>query len=488
MQIEYIILWVAVLILVSVISSKLSDRFAIPALLLFLSIGMLAGSEGIGGIYFNNPHLAKSLGIIALIFIIFSGGLDTNWSDIRPILLPGVMLSTLGVLITALVVGFFAVYILKFSFIEGLLLGSIVSSTDAAAVFSILKSKKISLKSPLKPLLELESGSNDPMAVFLTISFISFIKINEMNFISIIPRFVLDMGIGALVGYFMSRFIVFLIDRLSLEYEGLYPVMMISLVLLTYSIAAFLKGNGFLAVYLAGLLIARAEFSNKKSIAKFHDGIAWLMQIAMFLTLGLLVFPSKIVSVVGGGLLLAFILMIVARPLSVFISLLPFNITTRKKIMVSWVGLRGAAPIILATFPLLAGVRQADTIFNIVFFVVITSVLIQGTSIPFVSRALKLDLPLVRRKKHPIEFEKTKSIDAELTDLIVPYESGAVGKRIIDLKVPEKCLIMLISRGDKYVIPSGSTVIEAGDVLLVLANSVDLAVLQKTLAHLEKES
>jgi len=367
MQIEYIILWVAVLILVSVISSKLSDRFAIPALLLFLSIGMLAGSEGIGGIYFNNPHLAKSLGIIALIFIIFSGGLDTNWSDIRPILLPGVMLSTLGVLITALVVGFFAVYILKFSFIEGLLLGSIVSSTDAAAVFSILKSKKISLKSPLKPLLELESGSNDPMAVFLTISFISFIKINEMNFISIIPRFVLDMGIGALVGYFMSRFIVFLIDRLSLEYEGLYPVMMISLVLLTYSIAAFLKGNGFLAVYLAGLLIARAEFSNKKSIAKFHDGIAWLMQIAMFLTLGLLVFPSKIVSVVGGGLLLAFILMIVARPLSVFISLLPFNITTRKKIMVSWVGLRGAAPIILATFPLLAGVRQADTIFNIVF-------------------------------------------------------------------------------------------------------------------------
>ncbi len=487
MQIEYAILWVAVLILVSVISSKLSDRFAIPALLLFLAIGMLAGSEGIGGIYFNNPQLAKSIGILALIFIIFSGGLDTSWKDIRPILAPGVVLSTLGVLSTALIVGLFAVYILKFSFIEGLLLGAIVSSTDAAAVFSILKSKKISLKSPLKPLLEFESGSNDPMAVFLTVSLIGLISAKDTGFYTIIPNFVMDMGMGALVGYLMSKFIVFLIDRLGLEYEGLYPVMMISLVLLTYSLAAFFKGNGFLSVYIAGLFVARAEFSNKKIIMRFHDGLAWLMQIAMFLALGLLVFLSRILPVVGPGFLLAFILMVVARPVSVLLCLLPFKINLRKKIMVSWVGLRGAAPIILATFPLLAGISQADAIFNIVFFVVITSVLIQGTSIPFVSKALKLDSPLIGRKKHPIEFEKTKSIDAELTDLIVPYDSSAAGRKISDLNIPEKCLIMLISRGDKYVIPSGATLIEAGDILLVLANGSDLSFLQNTLAQLKKE-
>ena len=487
MPIENILLWVAVLIFVSVVSSKLSDKFGIPILLLFLTIGMLAGSEGIGGIYFDDAKLAKSIGVVALIFIIFSGGLDTNWKDTKSVILPGAILSTAGVLMTAIITGFFAVHILKFSLLEGMLLGSIVSSTDAAAVFSVLRSKRISLKQPLKPLLEFESGSNDPMAIFLTVGFISILTTKNMGIAALIPRFMLDMSVGALIGYLMAKFIVFFISRLKLGYEGLYPVIMISLVLLTYVIAVFLKGNGILAVYLAGLMLGKAEFPNKKMIMRFHDGLAWLAQIVMFVTLGLLVFPSHIVPLIGAGFFLTFLLMVVARPVSVLLCLLPFNMNMRKKVMVAWVGLRGSVPIILATFPFMAGIPQADTIFNIVFFVVIASVFIQGTSIPVLSKILKLDVPLARKMNYPIEFEKTAAFDAEMIDVIVPFDSEVVGKRISDLDIPEKCLILLICREGKFVIPSGSMVIESGDVLQVLANTADFLVFQQTLARLKKE-
>ncbi len=484
--IEVILLWVAVLTLISVLASKFSDRFAIPALLLFLAIGMLAGPEGFGVIYFHNLWLAKSIGIIALIFIIFSGGIDTSWKDVRPVIVPGIILSTAGVLITAMVVGFFAVYILKFSFLEGLLLGSIVSSTDAAAVFNILRSRRISLKNPLKPLLEFESGSNDPMAVFLTIGLISVLTTKNSSVVALIPRFILDMGGGALVGYMMAKFVIFIINRLKSDSEGLYPVLTISLVLLTYSVAAILECNGFLAVYIVGLLMGKNEFLNKRSIVRFYDGLAWLMQIAMFLTLGLLVSPSKILPVMNVSLLLVLVLMVLARPIAVLLCLLPFRFATAKKIMISWVGLRGALPIILATFPLLAGIPQAETIFNVVFFVVLASVLIQGTSIPIVSKMLNVSAPFANKRRYPIEFEKAEGIDAELTDVIVPYNSWAVGKRIVDLNTPEKCLIMLISRAEKFIIPAGPTMLEGGDVLLVLANKEDLAALQRTLAPLNK--
>ena len=285
---ETILLWAAVLMFASVISSKISDKFAVPVLVLFLAVGMLAGTEGIGHIYFDNVRLAKNIGTLALIFIIFSGGLDTNWKDTKPIIIPGIALSTFGVLITAMITGLFAVYILKFSLLEGLLIGSIVSSTDASAVFAILRSKKISLKKPLKPLLEFESGSNDPMAIFLTTGFLSALTLKDSGIALMIPRFFLNMGMGALVGYCMVKAIVFVIKRLKLDYEGLYPVVTISLILLTYSIAVLSKGNGILAVYLAGLGLGQAEFFNKKAIMKFHDGLAWLSQIAMFVTLGLL--------------------------------------------------------------------------------------------------------------------------------------------------------------------------------------------------------
>lgn len=485
MAFETVLLWVAVLLFVSVISSKISDKFSVPVLLLFLAIGMLAGSEGIGRIYFDNAQIAKSLGIVALIFIIFSGGLDTNWKDSKSIVLPGVLLSTIGVLVTAIITGFFAVYILKFSFFEGMLLGSIVSSTDAAAVFAVLRSRRISLKKPLKPLLELESASNDPMAIFLTLGFISLLTIKGAGLVSLVPRFVLDMGMGALIGFLMARAIVFIVKRLRLDYEGLYPVITISLVLFTYVISVFLKGNGILAVYLAGLGLGQAEFPNKKFILKFHDGLAWISQIAMFVTLGLLVFPSHLVPLIGAGLLITLLLMVVARPVSVFLCLFPFKLAFPKKLMIAWVGLRGSVPIILATFPFTAGLPQADVYFNVVFFVVVASVFIQGTSIPIVSKMLKLDAPLVDKKSYPIEFEKVEGIDADLNDLIVPYNSEAIGKTIRELNVPEKCLIMLISRNDKFLIPAGSTVIQGGDVLLVLANAEDYSILNRTIAQIK---
>ncbi|MDD5130160.1 MAG: potassium/proton antiporter [Candidatus Omnitrophica bacterium] len=487
MAFEIILLWFAVLMFVSVLASKLSGRFAVPVLLVFLAIGILAGSEGIGRIYFDNAPLARSIGIIALIFIIFSGGLDTNWGDTKSVIWPGIILSTLGVLFTAIIMGFFAVLVLKFTVFEGMLLGSIVSSTDAAAVFAILRSKRINLKKPLEPLLEFESGSNDPMAVFLTLGFISILTVKNMPVLSLVPRFVLDMGIGALAGYIMSRLIVFFIRRLKLDYEGLYPVITISLVLFTYTVAVLLKGNGILAVYIAGLGLGKADFQHKRSIMKFHDGLAWICQIIMFVTLGLLVFPSHLAPLMGAGLLLTLLLMIVARPISVFLCLLPFGISLRKKTMISWVGLRGAVPIILATFPYMAGIAQADVYFNIVFFVVIASVFIQGTSIPAVSKLLKLDLPMGNKKNYPIEFEKTAAIDAEMTDLIVPYNSVADGKMIRNLDVPERCLIVLISRNDIFIIPSGNSVIGGGDVLLVLANKPDLSILRQRITRLKEE-
>ena len=485
MVIENLLFWIAILALISVISTKLSDKFAVPVLLIFLAIGMLAGSEGLGRVYFNDPWMAKTIGVIALAFIIFSGGIDTKWKEIQPVVFPGILLSTLGVFLTAIIVGGFAVFILKYSFIEGLLLGSIVSSTDAAAVFSILRSKRISLKSPLKPLLELESGSNDPMAVFLTLTFINLLTLKDYNIYLLIPRFILDMAGGALIGYFMARFIVLIINKLKLEFDGLYPVLTVSFVLLTYSFASILKCNGFMAVYIMGLIMGKHFFINKAMIMRFHDGLAWLMQITMFLVLGLLVFPSRILPITLIGLLLVAVLMFIARPISVFISLLPFKMSARKKTMVAWVGLRGAAPIILATFPLLAGIGQAESIFNIVFFVVVASVLIQGVSIPLFSKILKVDAPFPKKQRYPIEFERREGIDAELHDVIVPYDSDAVGKRIADLGVPEKCLIMLISRNDKFIIPAGPTVIDGGDVLLVLANEQDLVVLNRILLPLK---
>lgn len=468
--IEQLLVGIAVFLCLGIIASKLAAQFGIPALLLFLAIGMLAGSDGPGGIHFDYPWQAQAVGVVALTLILYSGGLDTRRTDIRPVLYQGLALSTLGVTITALLVGWFASTFLGFSLLEGILLGAIISSTDAAAVMALLRGKGVNLRGRLKPLLELESGSNDPMAVFLTLGLIQLILKPETSALSLIPLFVLQMGIGALAGYLMGKLTVQIINRLRLEYDGLYPVVTLALALLTYGATASLGGNGFLAVYVAGVITGNSDFIHKRSLARFHDGLAWLMQIAMFLTLGLQVYPSRLPPIAGIGLLVAAFLILVARPLSVFVALLLARLGWREKVFVSWVGLRGAAPIVLATFPLLDGLEKADTIFHLVFFITLTSVLLQGTLIVPAARWLKVYRAEPYKPRSPLAFVMDDSkISNDLQEMLVPENSPVIGKQILDLNLPGGVLIVLIGRSGEMIVPNGGTVVQAGDTLLLLA-------------------
>ncbi len=478
---DYLLLGAAILLLLSIISSKASGRLGVPALLLFLVIGMLAGSEGLGGVEFSDAYMAQSLGVVALIFILFSGGLDTNWVRVRPVLPHGLVLATVGVLLTALIVGAFATVVLGFGRRESLLFGAIVSSTDAAAVFAIMRSRGVSLKGSLEPLIELESGSNDPMAIFLTTAMVGLLTSSTASVLELIPMFFVQMIAGAAAGYMLGRGIVYVINKLRLEYDGLYPVLSIALVLLVYGLTTLIGGNGFLAVYLAGLVMGNTDVIHRRSLMRFHDGLAWLMQIVMFLTLGLLVFPSRVFSVAGIGLLFSAFLILIARPVSVYLSLLPFRLNLRKITMVGWVGLRGAVPIILATFPLLAGVPQAETIFNLVFFIVLTSVLIQGSTIPLVARWLRVAAPLRLRRRSPLEFESTNGIRGELVEIELAAGSPAAGRRIVELGLPKGALLVLIGRGEGFFVPSGGTALESGDTLYLLTDKETLGQVKRLL-------
>lgn len=479
LAIEPILVVVSLLLLAGVLASKASSRSGVPSLILFLAIGMLAGSEGPGGIPFDDFVAAQALGVVALALILFFGGLETDWRSTSGVLWRGVSLSTLGVLITALTVGWFASVVLDVSFLEGLLLGAIVSSTDAAAVFSVLRSRGASLKGRLKPLLEFESGSNDPMAVFLTVGVIRLLQDPAASVWSLAGGFVVQMALGAGIGYVAGRFSLFLLNRIRLETEGLYPVLTLSLALLTYGSAALLGGNGFLAVYLAGIVLGNQDFIHKRSLLRFHDAVAWLMQIFMFLSLGLLVFPSHLVPVAGSALLISFFLMFVARPVGVFLSLAAANVRRRQQLMISWVGLRGAVPIILGTFPLLYGIERAETIFNIVFFIVLTSVLLQGTTLATVAGWLGVRAPLLAKRRHPFEIVLSEKTESEFVELTVSAKSPAVGKQIVDLHLPKAVLIVLLTRGETYLTPRGATILHEGDDLLVLADRQSLPILRE---------
>lgn len=472
---EHILLGVAILLLLSVLASKASAKLGVPALLLFLVLGMLAGSDGPGGIYFDNAAWAQSLGVVALALILFSGGLDTEWSGVRYVVWPGLALSTIGVLVTALLVGVFAKILLGFSLLEGLLLGAIVSCTDAAAVFSVLRATGIGLKGRARPLLELESGSNDPMAVFLTTGIIGIMTGAEGGPLSLVPVFIQQMAVGAAVGYGIGKLTIVLLNRLRLEVEGLYPVLTLSLALLTYGGTASLGGNGFLAVYIAGLVMGRGAFIHKRSVMRFHDGLAWLMQIAMFLTLGLLVFPSHLLPIAGLGLLVSLFVILVARPVSVFIALAFSRFKLNEKLLVSWVGLRGAVPIVLATFPLLARLPRSEMLFDLVFFIVLTSILLQGTSIPLFARWLKLDAPPPEKQLYPLELGPATGLQSDLISLDVPSHSPVAGRQIVELGFPRGALIVLVGRGDSFIVAKGGTVVQPYDRLLVLADKEALA-------------
>ncbi|MDD2758885.1 MAG: potassium/proton antiporter [Methylomonas sp.] len=399
--VELVSLAAAIVLLISIFSNKLANKVGIPSLLFFLLTGWLIGE--FGGFELRDPGVAKFIGDFALIFILFAGGLDSHWSNIRPVLWQGLCLSTLGVFITMLLLGSFAWFVLgsfsSFSigvhgitFAEGLLLAAIVSSTDAAAVFSVLRSSQIALTGRLQPLLELESSSNDPMAVLLTTTLLGYIGGGHASFLEGGTYLILQLAIGVGIGFGAGRFMVWLLNHLGLSSAGLYAIASIALVLLSYSAATLSKGNGFLAVYVAGIVAGNREIVHQHYINAFHDSFAWLMQIIMFLTLGMLSVPyrAELSSLTSVAVVISLFLMFVARPLSVFISLCWVKIGFKEKLLVSWVGLRGSVPIVLATFPLAVGLHEAGEIFVLVSFIVVMSVLIQGFSLAPLARRLGL--------------------------------------------------------------------------------------------------
>lgn len=451
------------ILVVSVLASRISSSWGVPALLIFLGIGMFAGSEGPIGVPFENYNLSFAVGSVCLAIIMFDGGLRTSWKSVRPILPVGISLSVLGTVITGIATGIFAHYVLNLSWLEGLLLGAIVSSTDAAAVFSILRSKGLGLKGKLKQTLEFEAGSNDPIAVFLTVAILSLMGSDQKDWSSVVVLLVQQASLGLIFGFYGARFIRFLMNRSGIEFEGLYGVLAVGLALALFSATAYLGGSGFLALYVAGLMLGRREFLHKISVIRFLDGIAWISQILIFLVLGLLVFPSNLLKVWKEGLLIAFFMMLVARPLSVFVASYGKSFNKQERLFVSWIGLRGAAPIILATLPWSRGVANAEFLFNLVFFVVLISVAFQGMSIPWVANKLNVTAPLPDNDAEEPDFNKplpTGSVHIEAT---LATDAPAVQKRIVDLGLPADVFLTSIDRGGRYLIPQGNTVLEAGD-------------------------
>ncbi|MEM0518332.1 MULTISPECIES: potassium/proton antiporter [Aequorivita] len=470
LTIENILLVGSILLFISIIAGKTSYKFGVPTLVLFLGIGMLAGEDGIG-ISFNDPQIAQLIGIISLNFILFSGGLDTDWKAVKPIMKEGFALSTLGVFLTAIGLGTFVYYVTDFTIYESLLLGSIVSSTDAAAVFSILRSKNLALRANLRPTLEMESGSNDPMAYVLTIAFLGLVVNQDKGLAAMIPLFFQQMIIGTVAGFGFGKISKIVINRIKLDFEGLYPVLVIALMFITFSVTDFVGGNGFLAIYICAVFLGNQYLIHKKTILRMYDGLAWLMQIVLFLTLGLLVFPSQIVPVIGIGLIISLFLIFVARPAAVFISLIPFKMKLRRRFYISWVGLRGAVPIVFATYPLLAGIDKANMMFNIVFFISLTSILIQGTTLSVVAKWLNVSIPSEEKIRTPSERFLEEHPKTEMREIGISNGNKVVGKQIVDIEFPKTAIIAMIKRNEKYITPNGSTVINADDVLIVLSEN-----------------
>lgn len=466
----------SILLFVSIMVGKTGYRFGVPALLLFLVVGMLFGSDGLG-LQFHNAGEAQFIGMVALSVILFTGGMDTKFNDIRPVLAPGIVLSTAGVLLTAVLTGLFIWWLsrmswtnIHFTLLPSLLLAATMSSTDSASVFAILRSQKMNLKHNLRPMLELESGSNDPMAYMLTIVLIQFIQTSEMGAASILGSFAVQFAIGGAAGYLLGRLATLAINRLDIDNHALYPILLLSFVFFIFSLTDMLRGNGYLAVYIAGMMVGNSKIIYRKEIYTFMDGLTWLFQIIMFLCLGLLVNPHEMLDVAAVALLIGLFMIVLGRPLSVFLCLLLFGkrINTKSRLFVSWVGLRGAVPIIFATYPVVAGVPGASQLFNIVFFITILSLVVQGTTVSRMARALGLSLPMPK-SGNDFGVELPEEIDSDLRDMTVTPEVLRRGDTLKEMNLPKGTLVMIVKRGNEYLIPNGTLSLQVGDKLLLIS-------------------
>jgi cell volume regulation protein A len=466
--VDGLILIGGVLVLFAIASSKFSARIGVPVLVLFLAVGMLAGSEGIGGIHFENYVLAHGIGTLALAVILFDGGLRTPLSSFRVAIGPSLALSTLGVVITAVSTGAAASWVLGIPLLQGVLLGSIVGSTDAAAVFSLLRGRGLHLRERVAATLEIESGSNDPMAVFLTVGILEVLLGRMEPGWGLLGFFLLQAGVGLVAGLLVGRLAVTVNNRIHLDAAGLYPILTAASGLLAYGLAASLGGSGFLSVYLAGIVLGNSRIVFQRGILHFTDGMAWLGQIVMFVVLGLLSFPSQLLEVAGPALLVAGVLILVARPLAVAMLLLPFRFEAREIVFLSWVGLKGAVPIVLATYPLLLGLPSGLLLFNVVFFVVLVSALTQGWSLPAVASRLGLEVPAPPEPPVSLEITSLKHVDGDIVEFTVGPESRAAGHLVRELALPDGVVVALIAREQELIPPRGTTRILSGDHVFVV--------------------
>lgn len=464
---------VGILLAISVLFGRAVERVRMPVVLVFLGIGMLAGSEGLGGIGFENYALAYRLGTVALALILFDGGLNTPKAAFREALGPAATLATAGVVLTA---GIMAAggRLLGMPWPVALVLGAVASSTDAAAVFSVLRGGGIQLRRRLGVTLELESGLNDPMAVILTTVLVSnLVAPGTLSWWRVPLDVLRELSLGAVAGLAIGYAGRALLSRMQLAAGGLYPALTLALAALAFGLPTLIGGSGFLAVYIAAVIIGNGHLPYRSGLLRVHDAIAWLAQIAMFLMLGLLVFPSRLVEVALPGLALSAILVAFARPIAAAICLLPWRMSPRETAYVGWVGLRGAVPIVLATFPVLAGAPGADRLFALVFFIVVVSTLVQGGSIPWLTRYLGLFESAPPPPPAAIEIASLQPLDGQVQSFFIAAESAAAGAKIGDLPFPETMSVMLVVRGQALIPPRGATVIEPGDHVFILAQKPD---------------
>lgn len=481
--VDTLILVAGLLVLLGIVSSKVSTRLGMPVLVLFLLVGMAAGSEGIGRLEFEDYRLAHAIGTVALVMILFDGGLGTSMVSIRSSWKPSMLLATLGVLVTAAITGLAAHWILGISLLEGMLLGSIVGSTDASAVFLVLRTGGVGLPKKISSVLEVESASNDPAAIFLTLGCIELL-LGKVSFgPGLLKLFALQMAVGAVIGYAGGRGTVWIANRIELGATGLYPVLVSACCLLTYGLTVQLGGSGFLAVYLAGVVVGNRRLAFQQGIRRFHDAIAWLAQILMFVTLGLLCFPSRLWEAGGKAILIAAVLMLVARPVAVLISASPFRFHWKELTFISWVGLKGAVPITLATFPLMFATPevslQAPLLFDVVFFIVVVSAVLQGSTLASAARWLGLERPRDPDPPVTLEISSLRNVDGEILDYMIREDSRAAGRLVKDLALPGGVVIAMITRGDKVIAPQGFTRIHVGDHVMLVQRPGMEALLDK---------
>jgi potassium/hydrogen antiporter len=461
-----LILIAGALLAAGIVGALLADRIRIPGLLLFLLLGMVAGSEGIGGIDFNDPGLARTLGTIALVLILFEGGLSAGWSEIRPVLGTAASLATIGTFVTAAAAGVAAHWIFGITLLEGMLVGAAIAATDSAAIFAVLR--RSTLEKRLARSLEGESGMNDPVALLLVIGFIEWIQEPGYGLADMAGLLAMKLAIGTAVGLLMGKLATAALEKVRLPTDGIYPVATIAIAGLSFGIAEVAHGSGFLAVYLTALALGAGSIPAKRTVVAFHEGVGWVAQIGLFVLLGLLVFPSQLGDVALESLLLSAVLILVARPLAAFIATTFTPMNVREKVMLGWAGLRGATPIWLATFPVVAGVGQGSEIFSIVFFVVVTSTLVQGASFePLANRlGLTTDEPALPRRL--LESGRIRRMGGDVVAYRLRPGSAAAGHLVRELGLPREALVNVIVRDGAALPPRGSTELREGDELHIL--------------------